>query len=76
MCKSEAHEAALRELREWPGVTAVVEPGRKHVRVILHYDGRSRFVVRSSTLSDHRGVRNHVGDIKRTLRLMGAERKG
>lgn len=76
MAKSEVEQAAIAELLLWPGVTAVVEQGRKHVKVTLHFEGRSRFVIRSSTLSDHRGVRNHVGDIKRTLRLLGAERKG
>lgn len=76
MCKSEVGEAAKRELALWEGVTFTVETSRKHTRVVLFYGGRSRFVVRSSTLSDHRGIRNHIGDLKRTLRLLGAIRKG
>lgn len=74
MAKSEVEQAGLRELIAWPGVTWRAEYAGKHVKLFLSFDGRTRFVVRSKTLSDHRGIRNHVGDIKRTLRLLGAER--
>ena len=72
----EIEQAAVAELALWPGVTWRCETAGKHVKVHLTYAGRTRFVTRSRTLSDYRGVRNHVGDIKRTLRLLGAERKG
>lgn len=75
MAKSEVEQAAVYELLLWPGVTWRHEYAGKHIKVHLSFGGRSRFVTRSRTLSDYRGVRNHVGDIKRTLRLMGAQRK-
>ena len=76
MAKSEVEQAGLRELIAWPGVTWRAVYAGKHIKLHLTYEGRTRFVVRSRTLSDARGVRNHVGDIKRTLRLLGATRKG
>lgn len=75
MAKSEVEQAAVAELLMWERVTWRAEHGGKHIKLHLSYDGRTRFVVRSKTLSDRRGVRNHVGDIKRMLRLLGAVRR-
>lgn len=75
MAKSEVEQAAIAELLMWRGVTWRAEHGGKHIKLHLTFEGRTRFVVRSKTLSDRRGVRNHVGDIKRMLRLLGANRK-
>lgn len=71
MC--EYQKACERELASWPGVTVQQEKKGRHVRVILEYQNRTRFVVRPTSPSDGaRGAKNHVRDIRHTLLQLGA----
>lgn len=63
------------ELRRWPGVSWERRHRSKHMALVLTYQGVTRFVTYPLTTSDSaRGPQNHVGDIRRTLREMGATR--
>lgn len=63
------------ELRRWPGVSWDRRHRSKHMALVLTYRGMTRFVTYPLTSSDNaRGPQNHVGDIRRTLREMGATR--
>lgn len=44
-----------------------VDTCHAHARLILHYLGRSRFVVIGSTNSDHRAQKNNVKWIKKMM---------
>jgi hypothetical protein len=72
--RSEYVEFGDRELAHWPGVEAVRRPSRRHLRLTLTFGGASRFVIAPMTGSDVKGPLNHVRDIRRTLREMGAVR--
>lgn len=63
------------ELRSWPGVSFTVEkPGKGHPRIVMHYRGRSRFVVVSSTSGDNRGGLNLITNVRRELNELGAKK--
>lgn len=63
------------EVSEWPGVSVAFEDGGKHKRACLKFGDAEQFVTYSATPGDTiRGIHNHVGEIRRTLREMGAER--
>lgn len=63
------------ELRRWPGVSWGRRHRSKHMALVLTYQGVTRFVTYPLTSSDSaRGPQNHVGDIRRTLRELGATR--
>jgi hypothetical protein len=64
------------ELKNWPGVSvSEVRRGSKADRVYLAYNGKSRFVSFPHSPSDSRtGPRNHVQDVRRVLRELGAQR--
>lgn len=63
------------EISRWPGVRASRMCRGKHYAIVLGFNGVSRFVCYAATPSDRRGVLNHIGDIRRTLRAMGARRR-
>lgn len=63
-----------REVEGWLGVTVSADTGGKHDRITLHLGSESRFVVAPSTPSDVRGIKNHIAEVRRTLRAMGAVR--
>lgn len=63
-----------REVEGWLGVTVSTDTGGKHDRITLHLGNDSRFVVAPSTPSDVRGIKNHIAEVRRTLRAMGAVR--
>ena len=68
-------DAADRELAMWPGVTierTITSGG--HRRLLLTYRGGSRVVIYSQSGSDTYGPANHVGDVRRELRMLGAKR--
>ena len=67
-------QMAELELAHWPGVQFRVEVTGRHEKVFLTYAGRTQFLVRPATPSDHRGPKKHACDIKRKLREMGAQR--
>jgi hypothetical protein len=62
------------ELAEWPGVEARREHASKHMRLVLSYGGKERFVIYPSTPSDHRGQLNKIRDIRKELTALGATR--
>lgn len=65
----------LREIKQWPGVGAKIGYRRKHKQVTLSFEGRTRFLVLPGTSGDsHRGVHIKIAELRRTLRLLGAER--
>lgn len=72
MSRNPFDEAMDRELQRWPSVTAVRSIGGKHNRIILHHGDRSSVVVYPATPSDRRGVLNHIAQMRRILRDLGA----
>ena len=68
--------AGIAEVGSWPGVRIVERiRGTKQNRVVLGFEGRTRYVVYPHSPSDRRtGARNHVQDIRRVCRELGAER--
>ncbi len=70
-------EAARREVGHWPGVIIVgVEIGGSNAKLILAFEGRTRYCVRPQTPSDHRGAKKHAKDIRRVCAELGAKRSG
>ena len=68
-------ELADRELSAWPGVQWERGEGGKHLALRLTYAGESRKVHYPLTPSDKgRGPLNHINDIRRILRELGARR--
>lgn len=63
-----------RELENWPRVQHSIKSGTKHPKIVLQYNGKSRFVTYSSTKIDGRAAKNMLALVKRTLREIGAER--
>ena len=54
------------------GCTATLEPGRTHAKVHIARGDSRRFITISKSASDHRAVKNMIGDAKRTIREMEA----
>jgi hypothetical protein len=65
-----------RELEKWSGVEAYREfPGNKHNRLIITYGDQSRFVIYPSSPGKCRkAILNHLQDVRRVLRELGAQR--
>lgn len=64
------------ELSRWPGVTATRQVRGKHYALVLEYNGWSRFVIYPCSPGDGvHGAKNHLGDVRKALRDMGAVRK-
>lgn len=55
-------------LAQHPGVSYAIEATNKHKKLRLHYEGRSKLVVMSSTTNDRRAIKNRICDTKRMLR--------
>ena len=68
------HGPADAEVAMWPGVTVTRAPRGKHLSLILHFVGLSRFVTYPVSPSDHRGAHRHVQDIRLALNALGALR--
>jgi hypothetical protein len=66
-------KARDRELARWPDATATVDRGHKHIIIRLAWRGRKALVTCSKSASCPRAVLNHIGDIRRALRGMGAQ---
>ena len=73
--RAEKARALDAELLHWPGAKAEVERAGKHEKVHLFFADARRFVTRSTTSGDHRGIQNHLSDVRRALKQLGAERK-
>lgn len=68
-------EELIRELGRWSGITGHrFEQTRKHVRLVVNTANASRFVTMSLTASDHRATKNKIGDLRKVLRELGAEK--
>ena len=72
--KSHSYDsAAARELAKYPGVRVVGRDRRgKSLALILEFNGARRSVFYPCTPGDKCGARNHVRDIRRVLRQLGA----
>ena len=68
--------ATADEMAHWPTVKFISEQTRKHIRIVLTYDGETAIVTRSGTSSCTRAALNHVGDLRRACRKLGATRNG
>jgi hypothetical protein len=65
-------QGLLREVEQYPGVTATFEQRGKHPAMNLHYRGRHRFVMLPLTPSDGaRGFKNTIRDVRKELRNLG-----
>jgi hypothetical protein len=63
------------EVAQWPGAAILRrEKTKRHQRLVLGYNGSERFVIYPLTPSDWRGELNHLQDVRKTLRDMGAKR--
>lgn len=64
------------ELAFWPGVEiAAIEDAKKHRKIILSFDGQTRFVIGAKTRSDsHAGPHRFKGDVRKVCRELGATR--
>ena len=64
------------ELTRWPGVEHTLVCGTRgaHPRLVLSYQGRSRFVVMPGSPSDRRVGLNVRADVRRELATLGARR--
>lgn len=68
-------EELVRELGRWSGITGHhFEKGGKHLRLVVNTANASRFVTMSLTASDHRATKNKIGDLRKVLRELGAEK--
>jgi hypothetical protein len=74
MKQREIEEAIEREVAEWPGASVTFAPGGKHPKAKLKVGEMMLAVSYSSTPSDYRTILNAVGDVRRTLRKLGATR--
>lgn len=65
-----------REVAEWPGVSVSFNNTKRHRVAVLAYRGRTRRVVFAATPSDSaRGLLNHIGELRKELRGLGASRR-
>lgn len=67
-------DVTSREMAHWQGVAYSVDRTGKHTRIELTYAEQKRIVVRSNTPTCGRAEKNHVADLRRACREMGAER--
>jgi hypothetical protein len=54
------------------GAKVTIERNSRHPRAVLHYGGRSQFIVLNGSPSDGRAHRSAALDARRTLRRLGA----
>lgn len=68
-------KAAKDEIVHWPGVSVAFGERSKHCSATFTFQGASRFVIYSLTpATEWCAVRGFLGDVRATLRLLGAER--
>lgn len=71
----DVHRAVDKEVSQWEAAWHTKWPKRGHPRIVLEVGTKTRFVVTPSTVSDYRGIKNLIRDIKHELEGMGAKRK-
>jgi hypothetical protein len=59
---------ALDEECEKVGASYIAAHGGKHIKVTLYTPHGKRLVVVGKTISDYRGVKNVIADVRRALR--------
>ena len=65
----------IKELDKWSGVIGhSFEMGGRHQRLHIETEKGSRFIAMSLTASDHRATQNKIGDLRKVLRELGAEK--
>jgi len=65
----------IKELDKWSGVIGHrFEMGGRHQRLNIETEKGSRFIAMSLTASDHRATQNKIGDLRKVLRELGAEK--
>ena len=70
---AEYQSAIKSEVEKWPGVSVTFEKRSKHNAAVLHYAGKSRFVIYPDTPSDAaRGALNMLTDVRKELSGIGA----
>jgi len=75
MSRRDFEDAIKRETEFWPGVTVDIVDGGKHPKAKFKFGGKVLSRPFSSTPSDSAfGVHQMLGDMRRTLRQLGAER--
>lgn len=75
MSRAEYERAIKREVEEWPGVSVEIVEGGKHPKAKFKFGGKVLSRPFSGTSSDSAfGVHQMLGDMRRTLRQLGAER--
>jgi hypothetical protein len=57
-----------REVARFPGVRVTFEDRSRHTLVRVTFRDGSRLVTISSTASDHRALKNQIGDVRRAIR--------
>jgi hypothetical protein len=72
MSRRREMEDAVRAVAARVGAEVTIERSRRHPRAVLHYGGRSQFIVLSCSPSDARAYRSAAQDGCRTLRKLGA----
>src|SRR5690606_18566939 len=73
--EKELQQAIEREVAEfWPGVTVAFAKGGKHPKAKLSFEGKIMQVPFSGTSGISNIVHVTLGDVRRALRKLGAER--
>ena len=75
--KSQYEIIQERVLSKWPGVVWKRAKAKRHNMLVVSFAGQTRKLPYPVSPSDkRRGALNHAGDISKTLRALGAERRG
>jgi hypothetical protein len=72
--RDDYERAIVNELEYWPKTKVEFSLRSKHRQAVLHFEGNKRFVTIPSTSAHKRGPANAVGDVRRELISLGAER--
>ena len=71
---SEFERAIRREVAQWQGAGVAFGERSKHSQAAISVGAQSRRVIVARSASDHRALRNVLGEVRRTLRHLGAAR--
>lgn len=74
MNRREIEAAIEKEVAEWPGAAVTIAEGAKHPKAKLVFGGLNLAVTFPGTTTDHNAIRIILGDVRRTLKKLGAER--
>lgn len=75
MTVADYEQLTREEVAEWPGVTVTFRQRAKHREATLTFGEQSQFAIYPSTPGDgSRGALNHIAEVRKLLRLIGAVR--